>query len=244
MLEKEINMEKYIDIPTESWFSVKGVLNLKQRSEKLIIFAHGFKGNMNEAHYVCGKDYFLGKGYDTFRFNFYDEWERYRKLHTCTVENHSTDLQAVLEYFSQYKEVYVAWHSLAWPVIVWISSFPENIAGIVFWDPAFNMKISAEKIFERDGKYFVPSTWKIVEVNKEMYGEFLHEDYATKLSDIGVSHSLCHCVYAEEGGYIRNKKATDDIWISSVIISESDHCFTQEWKLQELFEATYNFIAA
>jgi len=101
-------MEKYHTLPTPDGFEIKGILNSKEKSEKLIIFVHGLTGSMNEAHYYAAKEYFTQRGYDVFRFNLYTDGEKTRKLKNTTIANHGEDITTVLKFFeNNYTEIYL-----------------------------------------------------------------------------------------------------------------------------------------
>ena len=58
-------MERTIKIKTKDNFLIYGNLNKASRkSEKLLIFAHGFTGNMNEHIFFNGAKYFTERGFD------------------------------------------------------------------------------------------------------------------------------------------------------------------------------------
>lgn len=236
-------MEKYINIPTFDWFEIKWILNWKEKSDKLIIFVHGFKWSMNEAHYICAKDYFLNKWYDIFRFNLYNQWDSYRKLHETSVFEHSTDMQNVLSYFEkQYQKISIIGHSLGCPTIIWVNQFPENLKNIIFWDPALSMKESAATIYQKGVSYVVPSSGKLTEVSKIMLEEFKNTDYIKNLWNLSTSLDKVKIVYASEARHIKLKPQIDNMWIQSCIIEWANHGFTQEWKYEELFDKTLEYI--
>jgi len=236
-------MEKHITIPTSDWFEISGVLNCREKSDKLIIFVHGFTGNLNEAHYVCARDFFLSRGYATFRFNLYSAGRNHRKLHTTTVEDHSFDTQKVIDYFHNiYTDISLVGHSLGWPTIIWVPNLSQ-IHKIILWDPALEMRTNAKKIFSEDGKYFIPSgSGKNIEVWKEMLDEFENIDYFTKLQSLEFLKEDIWIIYASEDRHVVFQPELDKLWIKNYTIQWADHCFTREWNFQELFEETLEYI--
>ncbi len=235
-------MEKTYSIDLSDGYTLKWVLNWQTSTQKLIIFVHGFKWNLNEAHYVCARDFFTKRGYATFRFNLYSVSETSRKLHTTTVKEHSFDTQKVIDFFSNtYDSISIVWHSLWCPTIIGLPDI-SGIDSIIFWDPAFDMKTSAEKIFSQDKKYFVLSSWKHVQVWEQMLREFQTIDYFQVFKDISFQKKNTGIIYASEDRHVNFKPHTDTLWIRSHVVEWADHCFTREGNLEELFNTTLKFI--
>jgi len=235
-------MEKYIKISTEDWFEIKGILNLKEKSDILIIFVHGFTGSMWEAHYYSGKEYFTQKWYDVFRFNFYSGTDRSRKMRDCSVGIHSQDIHEVAEYFSEYKKIIFVWHSLAWPCLAGVSSYPDNVYKLILWDPAYSMKITAQKCYTENEKIYIQASWKHLEVSKVMYREFEIDNFLQVLENQNFPKNRVYAIYADGDRHIDDKPKSDAMWIKSYVIEWANHWFTQEWKFEELFNKTLEFI--
>lgn len=236
-------MEEYIKIPTHDNHEIKWVLNWEQKSNKLIIFIHGFTGSLHEAHYYAAKQYFTAIWYEVFRFNFYTDWENTRKLKDSSIEMHSRDLETVLAYFWEWnRDIYLVWHSLAWPCIAWITNVPTNVKEIVLWDPALSMKATAIGCYEKDNSLYRQLSGKDVEISKEMYSEFLEDLFLQALENNSFPKKHMSAIYASKSKHVNNKIKTDDMWIKSYIVEGANHGFTQEWKYQALFEKTLEFI--
>ncbi len=237
-------MEQYYTLSTPDSFEIKWILNTKEKSQKLLVFVHGFTGSMNEAHYYAAKEFFITRWYDVFRFNLYTDGEKTRKLRDCSVAIHTQDIQTVIEYFQGYQEIYLVGHSLGAPCIAWVSDFPKNVKKIVFWDGAFQMIENANKWILEGEYYTIQSSGKHLEVSKEMYREFMQNNFLDILKDNLFQKKDMFVIYADGARHIENKKIIDKIWISSDIIVWANHGFTQEGKYQELFEKTLEFIEA
>jgi esterase/lipase len=235
-------MEKYYTIPTSDGAEIRWILNSKEKLDKLIIFVHGFTGSMWEAHYYSGKWYFTERGYDVFRFNLYTDGDTTRKLRDCSVKTHSEDIKTVNEYFSEYREIYLVGHSLAGPCFSWVDEYPENINKIIFWDPAFEVKTTGLKFYEESWKIYYQASGKHLEIWKEMYEEFLEDNFLEQLEKQNFSKSNMFAIYADGDRHVGNKTKTDEIWIESHIIQGANHGFTQEWKFDELFDKTLEYI--
>lgn len=235
-------MEEYFKIPTLDNLEIKWILNSIKASKKLIIFVHGFTGSMSEAHYYCWKEYFVEKWYDVFRFNLYTDGETTRKLRDCSVTIHAQDIQTICEYFTDYQEIYLVGHSLAGPCFARVSVFPNNMKKIVFWDPAFELQVTAERCYEENGTIKHQSSGKHIEVSMEMYKEFLEDDFLAILEEQAFPKQQMFAIYADGDRHIKNKPLTDAMGIESCIIEWANHGFTQDGKYKELFEKTLEFI--
>ncbi len=237
-------METYIKIPTTDWLEIKWVLNSKEKSDKLIIFVHGLTGSMTEAHYYAAKEFFISKWYDVYRFNLYAGWETTRDLHTCSIKDHSIDIKQVMNYFeSSYKSIDLVWHSLAGPSIVGINNFIKNINKIVYWDPAFDTSWTILRCIEKNWTWFFdPRNWKNIAISHDMYIELKDNIHLHALQDMKFKKENMYIIFAGECDKINFKNQTDDMWIESCIIEWANHWFTQEWKYEELFEKTLEYI--
>ncbi len=237
-------MEKYITLQVPDGFEIPGILNWKEKSDKLIILVHGLTGSMTEAHYYAAQKYFVAKWYAVFRFNLYAGWEKKRQLHSSTIADHSRDIQTVLKYFEkEYTSLYLAGHSLGWPSIVWVEVFPENLEKIIFWDPAFDTWWTVLQCFEKNGMwFFYPKNGKNIEISRNMYDELVENTHISKLENIYFSIHNIYIIYASGARHKENKVLTDTMWIESCIIEWANHGFTQEWKYEELFEQTLEYL--
>ncbi len=234
-------MEKYITIPTSDEFEINGILNWKDKSEKLIILVHGLTGYMTEAHYYAAKEYFTERGYTVFRFNFYDGWEKNRDLRTSSIETHSQDLESILTYFQdEYKEVNVVSHSLWWPSVIGVKEVPQNTKKLIFWDPAFDPGVLK---FSQQWEIKLFNWWdgRDIQVSKEMI-EQRGQNHMENLKEFQFNSDNMYIIYAWANTKVDFKSMTDSLGIGSCIIKWANHGFTQEWKYEELFEKTLEFI--
>jgi hypothetical protein len=235
-------METYIKIPTSDWFEINWILNSKKESSTLLVFVHGFTGNMWEAHFYCAKEYFTKKWYDVYRFNLYTSWGKTRKLKDCSVRDHSLDIWIVADYFSQYKEIIFIGHSLAWPCLSGVTGFVSNVKKIILWDPAYDMKITEESFYNEWKKVKYSASGKHIEISHEMRREFLEDNFLEQLQRHSFPKNDIYAIYADGARHINYKAATDKMWVESYVIHWANHGFTQEWKYKELFEKTLEYI--
>lgn len=75
-----------------------------------------------------------------------------------------------------------------------------------------------------------------------MLREFQEMNYFDMLLSFSVSLDTIGIIYAENASHIADKEKTDKLGIESRIILWASHQFTEEWKFQELFDATLDFI--
>lgn len=129
-------MEKNITIQTSDDHLIYGTLNArKEKTQKLIIFVHGFTGHANEHFLYSASRFFPQHGFDTFRFNLYWFEDKARSLNTATVGEHISDFRTVYEYFKkEYTEIYAVGHSLGAQIIVRVH-IPE-LKAISLWEPS------------------------------------------------------------------------------------------------------------
>lgn len=237
-------METYIKIPTPDGYEISWILNAQGVSKKLIIFVHGLTGSMTEAHFYAGKEYFNQKGYDVFRFNLYAGGETSRQLHHCSIQHHSRDVETVLWFFSsQYVEVYIIGHSLGGPSITWIQVFPENLKKMIFWDPAFETLSTAHQCFEKNGIwFFYPRNGRNVEISEVLKNELASNSSAESLKACSFGYDKMYIIYAWDYNKVVFQPETNALGIISCIIEWANHGFTQEWKYEQLFEKTLEYI--
>jgi len=236
-------MEKYINIPTSDWFEIKWILNWKEKSDKLIIFVHGLTWYGWEAHYVCWKDYFIEKWFDVLQFNFYGGGEKNRTLQESTISSHARDLEDIWRYFQkEYNGVYFVAHSLWCPSIIRMKNIPENLKKIIFWDPAFDCQW-VEKRFTQDGETCIFTSWdgRFMEVSPQMFEE-RKQNHFEYFKNFTFDAKKINIIFAGWNTKVAFKPQTDEMGISSSIIEWANHGFTQEWKYEELFDKTLEFI--
>ena len=132
-------MEKEIKIKTRDGKYIHGKLRGSLK-KPLIIFVHGLTGYMDEHGFYNGARFFEKKGFSSFRFNLYDDWDDARKLHECDLKTHSGDLDRVVEYFRRKKvgDIYAIGHSYGGPTV--LLSKTKNYKALVLWDPSFHFK--------------------------------------------------------------------------------------------------------
>jgi len=236
-------MEKYIQIPTSDWFEINGVLNWKEESDKLIIFVHGLTWYGWEAHYTCGKNFFVEYWYEVLRFDFYWGWENNRTLQESSISTHARDLEDILKYFeNDYRDIYLVAHSLWWPSIIKMKYVSEIMKKIIFWDPAFDSQW-VDKRFKQDWDKTIFTSWdgRFMEVSAQMYKD-RKQNHFKYLENFPFTYQNMYIIFAGWNTKTIFKPQTDALWIKSCVIEWANHGFTQQWKYEELFEKTLEFI--
>lgn len=129
--------EKEIKIKTPDKFTIYGTLvGGAKKSEKLVIFVHGFTGHRNEHIFFNGAKFFAEKGIDSFRFDLYTGEKKARHFRKTKISLHGEDITTVVGHFKkQYKKIYVVGHSFGGTSLLFTDSTLVN--GLIFWDASW-----------------------------------------------------------------------------------------------------------
>lgn len=228
-------MQKEILIETNDNYNIYGTLDSTNNNDNLIIFVHGLTWNQNEHVFYNSAKFFPNNWYNTFRFDLYTNE---RPLSDLSVKDHIKDLNIVLSYFEwKYKNIYLIWHSLGWPVILW--SNINNIKAIVLWDPTINAQYYVEKIctYNKElDKYILNREIESI-LSKEMVNERKNIDESILDQIIKPTKIICAWEdrLKDEWKSCYTKITVDHEFI---IIEEADHCFNQDWVEEKLFKET------
>lgn len=133
-------MEREVKIKTSDGKNIYGLLRGSAR-RPVVVFVHGFTGDMNEHIFYNGARFFERHGFSSFRFNLYD-WRRgARKLHECTLETHAADIDRVIEYLRRKgaRKVFVVGHSYGGPTI--LMSKKKNYDAVALWDASYGRSV-------------------------------------------------------------------------------------------------------
>ncbi len=233
-------MEKYIQIPTTDSFVISGILNSHKKTDKLIIFIHGLTGDSSEAHYYLGQKYFTERWYDVFRFRFYHKYKNTRNLHETSIQEHGVDVEAVINNFEgEYSEIILITHSLWGPSVLRANNIPNQVKMIIHWDPAFDTSTALSKCFQKQSDIFYMNSGKNIQISHKIYDELIENPWMKLLKESDKNHYI---IFAGKNNKIDFKSQIDALSIESCIIEWANHWFTQEWKYEELFEKTLEYI--
>ena len=231
-------MEKNIQIETYDNHLIYGVLNSKKEASKLIIFVHGLTGHKNEHQFYNAAKFFPENGFATFRFDLYSGEKNGRTLSECTIETHSSDLNAVIENFaSDFNKIYLVGHSLGGPTILLANV--DKIKSIVLWDPSFNILkgLSDEMQFDkRIDKYILKWGTEYL-LSKEMIESWKRLDDKILPHFIKPTKIIC----AGQGVLFKDWKEkikVIDVDHEFYIIKDAGHCFDEIETENELFNET------
>lgn len=236
-------MEKEIKIKTKDNFFIYGSLNKANKtSSKLVIFVHGFTGNRNEHIFFNGAKYFTEKGFDTFRFDFYNDSKKARHFENTKISQHGSDITTVINYFkNKYKKIYLAGHSFGGTSLLFADT--KNVNAFVFWDASYVVPEEEKKAFPYDKKikgYFTEWGIKII-VGKDFVNELFN------FPDCGKLISQIHIPVKFIGAGKSNIKDSRKYFVKAnspkalVNINNAGHNFNTLETEQKLFDETYSW---
>ncbi|MDA9129105.1 alpha/beta hydrolase [Candidatus Gracilibacteria bacterium] len=232
-------MEKYITLPTPDGFEINGVLNWKEKSEKLIIFVHGGQCDLGTHILYNGTKYFTKKGYATFRFNLYDYGDRNRKLHECDFTNHADDIDSVVDFFeNEYSEIILIGHSFGGLAILYSS---QVVSQSVLWDCSVHVEGAQMRRLEDIGEYYLDKGTSWCYVNKNLFKQYLEES-REKITQMKIPTSvICagDSTLPERWDLFRDNIPNLKNYF---VVDGANHFFDEEGKEEELFEKTLEFI--
>lgn len=128
--------EKEIKIKSKDVLIYGTLCSSVKKTDKIVIFVHGFTGNRNEHIFFNGAKYFTNKGFDTFRFDLYSHKDGARHFENTKISLHGEDVQDVVNYFKdKYEKIYLVGHSYGGTSLLFVD--PKNISAFVFWDASY-----------------------------------------------------------------------------------------------------------
>lgn len=215
-------------------------------SEPLVVFIPGMPGNIDESPYPEASDFFVKKGYATFRWNLYG-WQKYaRQLMECSLTTHAQDLDKVIAHFRKkgVKEIHVIGHSLGGPVA--FLSEAQDFESAVLWDPSYNLSFLHGAAAMRKPKYCAQHKTYILQygtnivLSKKMVDEVekfpwknvsktFTPPFKVLIAGNGVLHSAKN--------YTRNTDAKS----AFEILPDTDHGFLTRAEQRKVFTATHRW---
>lgn len=235
-------MRKEIKLKTSDKHIIFGTLD-SNKNQTLLIFVHGITGNQNEHHYFNAVPFFLERGFDTFRFDFYSDEDGARSLTESTITSHSEDLEVIINNLKEkYKKIILVGHSLGAPVI--LKTNLSSISKIVLWDPTTGF----ENIEDKDGEYnskldkYILHWGMDIIVGKQMVEEWKSLDINKLIEKLSIPCKFIfagNCNKHELWKPFLNKIKMEN---ESVIVEGATHCFVEEGTEQKLFEETLKWI--
>ena len=130
-------MEKELEIKTSDKKFIYGtLLSATKKSKSLIIFVHGFTGHQNEHIFFNGANFFIEKGFDTFRFNLYAGGKKSRHFRDTKISLHGKDVTTVIKNFRKsYQKIYLVGHSYGGTALLFTDQ--SLVDGFIFWDASY-----------------------------------------------------------------------------------------------------------
>lgn len=235
-------MQKDIQIDTGDKYIIYGTLDSKE-NDTLIIFVHGITGNKNEHHYFNAVPFFTQNNFDTFRFDFYCEYEGARSLSESSITSHVNDLKSIIDFFKEkYITLILVGHSLG--ALVILNTDLSNISKLVLWDPTTGFENFEDKDISYNAnldKYVLNWGMDII-VGKQIIEEWQYTDIKQLIKKISIP---CKFVFAGNcDKYDSWKPYLKDIKVENeyIVIEGASHVFIEDGAEERLFEETLKWI--
>lgn len=221
-------------------------------SENIIIFVHGFTGDMNgpDDLFVKLSEELQWEWFSVCRFDFRWWWMSWGDFIDMTIVNQKKDLEWVIGYIQDqwYSSISILWESMWWTVI-WTLDDLNIFDSIVFWYSAFDLLdtdleellLSEKWKKEFSEKWYVDCDW--FKIWKAFRDEFVDIKIDKELEEIKVPVLLLHW---DKDGDVNFKQSEVAYWLITSeikklkIIEWADHCFRNEH--DEVILDTVDFI--
>lgn len=237
-------MQQEISIQTPDNFKIYGSLTVADtKSDRLVIFVHGFTGHKDEHIFFNGANFFNKKSFDVFRFDLYSCEKDARPFKDQSIAIHGTDITVVKNHFKDiYKKIYLVGHSYGGTSLLFVEL--SGVSGLVFWDASY--------ISEADGTGFEYNQSLDAYILKDRVDCVVGKKFVEELRnfpDCGemvskVSVPMKFITAGEKGNHTvvskYMEKAHDPKEI--VHIEEADHCFNSFASEEKLFNETLEWI--
>ncbi len=127
----------YIDLPKTNGLKIKGILR-GDFTVPLVVMMHGRPGSGNELLQFLGARYLHEKGFSTLRLFMYDFEKTTRNLLDCTLQTHTEDFEAVVNYLKRQNvpKIFAVGHSYGGLTIL---KSQAKLDGAVLWDPTHGL---------------------------------------------------------------------------------------------------------
>lgn len=235
-MQKELKMKT-----TDGHFIYGDLVKSKKASSKLVIFCHGFTGNRNEHIHFNGAKFFSERGYDTFRFDFYNGSKGARHFEDTSISQHGGDITAVLNHFrKKYKSIYLIGHSFGGTSLLFSNT--SLAKALVFWDASYVVSEEEKRFFTKYkiGKEYYIDWGMRIRVGKKFIEELFHfPDCGELISKINVPVEF---IGTGSGKDSRKYFSHANQPKRSVNITFADHNFNSDKAEKKLFEETYAWI--
>lgn len=237
-------MEKPAVISTHDGKKIYGILR-GSLDKPLLVFIHGFTGDMNQHLFFNGARFFEKKGISAFRFNLYSWREGARKLNDSPLSLLGKDLDTVISYFREkgVKKIFVAGHSFGGVTV--LLSQKQDFDAAILWDSSGDKDVHLKaKYVKAIDKYLLQEGWaEDFTIGKEMYEENNKKLAPTKL--IAKIKAPIKIIIAGAGEMIEDG---NELFYAAnepkdkATIEGATHNFDEDGTEEKLFEETYKWI--
>jgi pimeloyl-ACP methyl ester carboxylesterase len=234
-------MEKEIKIKTGDKFIYGTVSFASKKSDRLVIFVHGFTGHRNEHIFFNGSKYFNGKGYDAYRFDLYTGSKKARHFEETSISMHGKDVTTVIKHFKKkYKKIFVAGHSFGGTSLLFVDTSLVDV--LCFWDASYVIpqKENKDYVYNKAlGAYIIDWGMRYV-IGKKFVKELLcFPDCGKLVSKIHAPVKFVVTKTNMKAGKRYLAKANQPK--SFAVIPKADHNFNTQKAEQKLFAETLSW---
>jgi pimeloyl-ACP methyl ester carboxylesterase len=240
-------------VPTQDGKLIHGVLR-ETGSRRLVVHMHGLTHNKDCYLEILSAEYAEERGYDCFRFGFYERLPKARTLDSITLMDHVRDFGTVLAHLrDRYDAIYVSGHSLGG--LTALIANPEGVRAMSLWDPPtdtthFWRVVGGLRFVPEIDKYMLDYGRTFV-VGKELVEEFKEYPDAQCLELARRARTPVQFVIPEETMFLASPHASPERYAEAFPngfalyrMKKANHIFSYEGNRQELFRACYDFFDA
>ncbi len=242
------DVEHKISIP-ETDLTIYGTLR-EVPGAPLVVFSHCLTGNRNSLEYFTSARAFSEQGISSYRFDYYAYEDNARNMVDCTINDHVSDLDLVVNTFKAEqpeRSITVIGHSLGGLVVM--MSKAQEFDAAVLWDATHNSAWKDPTHLEDGHTVWEPALnmfrfrWGIdILVTREYlesYRMLDHDDIARKFNKPLLVVTAGEGVLQEGGRrYHEHSAGTSEL----IVLDGADHCFYNGETLRELQQLTVEWV--
>ncbi len=237
-------MKIKIELKNKKSKYIYGDMLKNKKAKTLVLFMSGFSGGRNSKLFVNASNVFLKNGFDTLRFNFFQEKGTNNTLRPeeISFSVYASELANIINHFEKrYSRIILVGHSFGTIIsILFLNKYRKYIKkiGLVFWEPT--LLPWKEKFMKEDFIFDIKKKIYYGKNTKEIMNEiFYQECITTNISKIFHSLNKNTCVFAA-----KNSADKDATKFSSkpIIIKNTNHFFDGKNAQKELFDKTIKFL--
>jgi len=210
-------------------------INSLEGNEIGILYFHGFTGSINGHNAYNAANTWPKKGYDFWRMNICPGGEGFRDMGNLRFGQSVEDAKRVIATMHRkYKKIFVVGHSLGGTLAVYAAD--KKLAGIVLWDPPYDLKLEGDWIRDYDKKHYLINYGNLHLITKAYAKEVDKVIMYPKMKELP-----CPAVLIK-GPDSHYSWPEDRLHLATVLIDGADHSFHKEGMQDKLFAATLKFI--